>query len=195
MAVLDIVRLGHPALRTPAREVAADEFGSPALERLIDDLVETMRAAGSGGLSAPQVGAGSQVFVYEVRPYEETAGATRAPARRPDEPVPLTVVVNPLLHAQPGRLVHDWEGCTSVPGLRGLVPRHPEVRLRGLGRDGAPIDRPVSALESRIVQHEQDHLNGIVFLDRMRDLKSLAYTAEWERYVERGERTERAAVV
>jgi len=195
MAVLDIVRLGHPALRTPAREVPSEEIGSPALERLIDDLVETMRAAGSGGLSAPQVGAGSQVFVYEVAPSASPPGTPPLSSAPPDEAVPLTVVVNPMLQPQPGRPVHDWEGCTSVPDLLGLVPRHPEVRLRGLDREGAPIDRLVSGLESRIVQHEHDHLNGIVFLDRMRDLKSLAYSAEWVRYVDRGEHVERTAVV
>lgn len=195
MAVLDIVRLGHPALRTPAREVASEEFGSPALERLIDDLVETMRAAGCGGLSAPQVGAGSQVFVYEVPPSEAPPATPPRSSAPPAEAVPLTIVVNPVLHGKPGRMVHDWEGCSSVPDLLGLVPRHPEVRLRGLDREGQPVDRVVSALESRIVQHEHDHLNGIVFLDRMRDLKSLTYSSEWSSFVERGEQGERTAVV
>jgi len=185
MAVLDIVRLGHPALRTPAQEVAPEEIGSETLQRLIDDLVDTMRAARSVGLSAPQVGAGSQVFVYEVPESPEFPGG----------PVPLTVVVNPMLHVQPGRQVYDWEGCTSVPDLRGLVPRHPEVRLLGLGRDGEPLDRQAVGLEARIVQHEHDHLNGVVFLDRMRDLRSLAFSAEWESYLSGEEHSEHAAVV
>jgi peptide deformylase len=100
-----------------------------------------------------------------------------------------------MLHVQPARQVYDWEGCTSVPDLRGLVPRHPEVRLLGLGRDGETVDRTASGLEARIVQHENDHLNGVVFLDRMRDLRSLAFSAEWERYLSGEEHSEHAAVV
>jgi peptide deformylase len=185
MAVLDIVRLGHPALRTPAEEVAPEDVGSAALQRLIDDLVDTMRAARSVGLSAPQVGAGSQVFVYEVPDAPDFPGG----------PVPLTVVVNPMVHVQSGRQVYDWEGCTSVPDLRGLVPRQPEVRLHGLDRDGDTLERQATGLEARIVQHEFDHLNGVVFLDRMRDLRSLAFSAEWERYLSGEEHSEHAAVV
>lgn len=181
---LDIVRLGHPVLRTPAKAVPPGEIGGDGVQALVDRLVATMRAAGSVGLSAPQIGDGRQVFVYEV-PDD--------PAY-PEGPVPLRVVINPMIQTQPGRLVHDWEGCTSVPGLRGLVPRLPEVRLRGLDRNGAALDSTVSGIESRIVQHEYDHLNGIVFLDRMRDLKSLAYTEEWERYLSGADHSERAAL-
>lgn len=186
MATITIVRLGHPALRTPAQAVSKQDLGSPQLERLIDDLVETMRAAGSVGLSAPQVGIGQQVFVYEIPDHPEVPG----------EPVPLKVVVNPMIVAQPGRLVYDWEGCTSVPDLRGLVPRHPSVRIRGLDRNGDAIDYVASGLEGRVIQHEYDHLNGMVFLDRMRDLRSLAFSAEWQEYMTGdGERVEYSAVV
>jgi len=185
MAVLDIVRLGHPLLRTPAAGVQPDEIGSEPVQRLVDDLVATMRDARGVGLSAPQVGSGLQVFVFE---------AADDPAL-PGGPVPLKVVINPMIVAQPGRLVYDWEGCTSVPGLRGLVPRHPEVRVRGLDRSGQPLDFSATGLESRIVQHEYDHLNGVVFLDRMRDLRSLAFTEEWQRYLAGEENREHAAVV
>lgn len=186
MATLTIVRLGHPALRTPAQGVAQQELGTPQFERLLDDLVETMRAAGSVGLSAPQIGLGQQIFVYEIPDGPEV----------PADAVELKVIVNPMLVAQPGRLVHDWEGCTSLPELRGLVPRHPSVRIRGLDRTGEPIDYVATGLEARVIQHEYDHLNGMVFLDRMRDLRSLAYLSEWQEYMSgEGDHVEYSAVV
>ncbi|HEX2253122.1 MAG TPA: peptide deformylase [Thermoanaerobaculia bacterium] len=173
MPKLDIVRLGHPALRTPAHSVPEAEIGSDEIQRLVDDLVETMREVGSLGLSAPQVGIGSQLFVYEIR--DEAAV--------PSEPVALRVVINPMIVAVPGRLVYDWEGCSSSLDLRGLVPRHPSVRVRGLDRQGEALDYTAGGLEARIIQHEYDHLNGMVFLDRMRDLRSLAFSEEWARYL------------
>lgn len=181
----NIVRLGHPVLRTPAQEVPPGEIGGAAVQELIDRLVATMRAAGSVGLSAPQLADGRQIFVYEVPDAPDYPGG----------PVQLTVVVNPMIQAPPGRLVHDWEGCTSVPGLRGLVPRQPEVRVRGFDRHGEALDYTASGIESRIVQHEYDHLNGIVFLDRMRDLKSLAFSEEWEEYLSGADHSEHAALV
>jgi peptide deformylase len=171
MTVLDIVRLGHPALRTPASEVAPEELASEAFQRLVDDMAETMRAAGGVGLAAPQVGLGHQLFVYAVEDGDGEAA------------IPLRAVVNPLLTPEPGDLVHDWEGCLSIPGLRGLVPRHPAVRVQGLDRYGEALDFVATGFEARIVQHEHDHLNAVVFLDRMRDLRSLTYSEEWERYV------------
>jgi peptide deformylase len=186
MATLTIVRLGHPSLRTPAQAVSKQDIGTPQLERLIDDLVETMRGAGSVGLSAPQIGIGQQIFVYEIPDHPEVPG----------DAVPLKVILNPMLVAQPGRLVYDWEGCTSVPVLRGLVPRHPAVRIRGLDRHGDAVDYVASGLEGRIIQHEYDHLNGMIFLDRMRDLRSLAFSAEWQEYLAgEGENVEFSAVV
>lgn len=186
MATLTIVRLGHPSLRTPAQAVSKQDIGTPQLERLIDDLVETMHGASSVGLSAPQIGIGQQIFVYEIPDHPEVPG----------DAVPLKVILNPMLVAQPGRLVYDWEGCTSVPDLRGLVPRHPAVRIRGLDRHGDAVDYVASGLEGRIIQHEYDHLNGMVFLDRMRDLRSLAFSAEWQEYLAgEGENVEFSAVV
>lgn len=185
MSVLDIVRLGHPILRTPTLEVPPRELDTPVVQRLIDDLVDTMRDAGSIGLSAPQVAVGRQVFVYEVPDDPDLPGG----------PVPLRVVVNPMIAAQPGRLVYDWEGCTSVPDLRGLVPRHPSVRVQGLDREGRPLDYRAAGLEARIVQHEYDHLNGVLFIDRMRDLRSLAYSQEWDQYMAGDEEGEYTAVV
>jgi peptide deformylase len=175
MPALPIIRLGHPALRTPAEPVVAARIAERALKRLIDDMVDTMRAAEGVGLAAPQVGFGLQLFVYE--------------ALEPDDPasgIPLRTVVNPMVEPLPGELVYDWEGCLSIPDLRGLVPRHPAVRVRGLDRDGAALDYVATGFEARLVQHEFDHLNGVVFLDRMRDLRSLAFCDEWERFLAEG---------
>ncbi len=173
MPIRPIVRLGHPVLRTPAAPLSAEELGSPEVQALIDDMVETMRAAEGVGLAAPQVGIGAQLFVYGVAADERSPGAE----------IPLQVVVNPMLTPQGGEMVEDWEGCLSIPDLRGLVPRHPAVRVRGLDRRGEPIDTVVKGFEARIVQHEHDHLNGVVFLDRMHDFRSLAFYDEWEEYL------------
>jgi peptide deformylase len=172
MAVLPIVRLGHPALRTPAEPVSAGRARERAYQRLVDDMIETMRAERGVGLAAPQVGFGLQLFVYEALDDEDAA-----------ESVALRVVVNPMVEPVAGELVYDWEGCLSIPDLRGLVPRHPAVRVHGLDREGRPLDYRAEGFEARIVQHEFDHLNGVVFLDRMRDLRSLAFYDEWDEYL------------
>jgi peptide deformylase len=172
MSVLPIVRLGHPALRTPAAPVPEERLAGAALAGLVADLVETMRAAGGVGLAAPQVGVGWQVFVYEAVDPDDPEGG-----------IPLRVLVNPMLEPEPGELVQDWEGCLSIPDFRGLVPRHPAVRVHGVDAEGRALDYVASGFEARVVQHEFDHLNGVVFLDRMRDLKSLAFYEEWERYL------------
>lgn len=172
MSVQPIVRLGHPSLRTPAKPVPLPRIGRPEIQQLIDEMVETMRAAPGVGLAAPQLGVELQVFVYEA-----AGNADRGPE------IPLHVVINPMITTQSGELVYDWEGCLSIPDLRGLVPRHPAVRVRGIDREGQPLDYVAHGFEARIVQHEFDHLNGVVFLDRMRDLHSLSYLEEWEQYV------------
>ncbi len=172
MAVLPIVRLGDPVLRTSAEPVDPERLGTRKLQKLIDDMVATMRDADGVGLAAPQVGVGLQLFVYEVADVEV-----------PEAAIPLTVVVNPMVEPEGHEVVYDWEGCLSIPDLRGLVPRQPAVRLRALDRSGQPIDRRVEGFEARVVQHEFDHLNGVLFLDRMRDLRSLAFYEEWERFL------------
>jgi peptide deformylase len=182
MALLPIVRLGHPILRAVARAIEAPVFAQPSFQQLVDDLVETMRDAHGVGLAAPQVGIPWQVFVYELAPPRKEPEDAAVPA------IPLHVLVNPMLTPQAGELVYDWEGCLSIPDLRGLVPRHPAVRVRAFDRHGEPLDYLAEGFEARIVQHEYDHLNGVVFLDRMRDFKALAFREEWERYLaDRGE--------
>jgi peptide deformylase len=165
MPVRPIVRLGHPALRTVARAVPPERIGDPEIQQLIDDLVETMHEARGVGLAAPQVAAELQIFVYE------------------SADIPLRVVINPMIAPQEREQVHDWEGCLSIPDLRGMVPRHPAVRVQGLDREGHPLNYGVRGFEARIVQHEFDHLNGVVFLDRMRDFRTLSYIDEWGQYL------------
>lgn len=181
MPKLEIVRLGHPALRTPAEPLRPEQLDDPATQALIDDLFESMLDAGGVGLAAPQVGRSLQLFVYlAVDPDEPDAEPSRH------------VLVNPMVEPVAGELVYDWEGCLSIPDLRGLVPRFQAVRVFALDRDGARVERRVESYEARIIQHEFDHLNGVVFLDRMRDLRSLAFGAEWEAYMTSPDRDDRS---
>lgn len=165
MAIRPIVRLGHPSLRRTAQQVDPAQLADPELQTLIDDMIETMKDADGVGLAAPQVGAELQLFVYLASPDGDD------PAAR--------VLINPTLVPERGEMIEDWEGCLSIPDLRGLVPRHPALRVHGLDRHGKPIDERVEGFEARVLQHELDHLNGIVFLDRMHDLRSLAFIDEW----------------
>jgi peptide deformylase len=198
MAIRPIVRLGDPVLRTPADPVAHEQIGSPELEQLIDDMIETMRDAEGVGLAAPQVGVPLQIFVFEWQPSEDEEDEQEEPLPAEDEEdeplpaedapfrsegAPLTVVLNPMLTLESTEAVFDWEGCLSIPDLRGLVPRNQSVRLRGFGRHGEELDAVWSDFAARIIQHEFDHLNGVIFLDRMRDMKSLAFREEWERFL------------
>ena len=170
MSLRTIVRLGHPQLRTPAAPVDPEQLAGAELQQLIDDLIDTMHEAGGVGLAAPQVAVGLQIFVYEMVREE------------PEEGIPLRVVINPMIEPAAGDLVDDWEGCLSIPELRGLVPRHPTVRVRALDRHGEPQDYLARDFEARIIQHEFDHLNGVIFLDRMRNFRSLAYYDEWREF-------------
>lgn len=172
MPVREIIQLGHPALRTPAGAVGEAELRSDEIQTLIDDMLETMREAGGVGLAAPQIGVPLQLFVYLAVDVD-----------RSREDAEEKVLVNPAIEPEAGEPVYDWEGCLSISDLRGLVPRPQAVRVHALDRHGTKLDFRAADYEARIIQHEFDHLNGIVFLDRMRDLRSLAFGAEWERYM------------
>ncbi len=175
MAILKVARLGHPILRKISAPVPAKEIGSPALQRFIDDLIETMREHDGVGLAAPQVHESKRIVVFEVE---------RNP-RYPDAPsIPLTVLINPEITVVDKEMDEDWEGCLSVPDLRGKVPRHRAVRVKALDRRGKVLDFPAKDFHARVVQHECDHLDGKVFLDRMRDFSSLMYLTEFYRYAE-----------
>jgi peptide deformylase len=157
--------MGHPLLRQVARPVT--EFGTPELRELVRDMDDTMRSLNGAGLAAPQIGVALRVVIFEVRhnPRYPDAGD-----------VPYTVLVNPELTPLGGGETEDgWEGCLSVPGLRGLVPRYRRLRYRGCDANGLPIDRRVEGFHARVVQHEVDHLDGILYPMRLRSLQDFGY--------------------
>ena len=175
MPLLNIARLGNPVLRRPAVELTPEELASPETQRLIDDMIDTMRDSEGVGLAAPQVHAGKRIILVEVR-----AGPA---ARYPGEgTVPLTAVVNPRIVEHSPDTEEGWEGCLSIPDLRGQVPRWRSLRLRGLDRHGNPIEIEAAGFFARVIQHEVDHLDGIVFLDRMTDFSSLTHLKEFQKF-------------
>jgi peptide deformylase len=164
MAVRDILRMGDPLLLQRAAEVA--QFGTPQLQALVDDMHETMQHANGAGLAAPQIGVSLRVVVF---------GFVHN-ARYPDAPaVPYTVLLNPVLTFIGDEEEEGWEGCLSVPGMRGLVPRHRRLRYQGFDPQGAVIDRTVEGFHARVVQHEVDHLDGILYPRRIRDLTKFGF--------------------
>jgi peptide deformylase len=166
MAVREILRMGDPRLLRIAQPVR--EFGTSALQSLIDDLFETMAAARGAGLAAPQIGEDWQVVIFGFDHNE----------RYPDAPaVPKTVLINPVIMPLDDTMEDGWEGCLSVPGLRGVVPRFARIRYRGLDAHGRPIDREAEGFHARVVQHECDHLIGRLYPTRMRDLTKLGFTS------------------
>lgn len=184
MSVLSIVEVGDPVLRERAREVTPEELASPAFQRFVDDLIDTMRAAGGAGLAANQVGDLRRVAVIEVRPNHP---------RYPYKPeIPLTVVVNPTLEPVGDETFAINEGCLSVPNLRGDVDRAVAVRVSWLDRDGVPHEEERRGLTAGTFQHEVDHLDGIMFLDRVRDPTTFSTWAQFNAhrraaFVERAE--------
>lgn len=173
MAILKVARLGHPVLRRVADPVSLREIARPEIQRLIDDMVETMHEYHGVGLAAPQVHVSLQIAVLEVESHP----------RYPDMPrIPLTVIVNPVLTPVTDDTATEWEGCLSIPDFRGMAPRHTAVRLEAHGRGGERIEIIAKDFFARVLQHETDHLNGRVYLDRMRDLSTLAHLQEWMRY-------------
>jgi peptide deformylase len=173
MAILKVARLGHPVLRQTAQPLTLDEIRAPETQRLIDDMVETMREYDGAGLAANQVHTLKQICVIEVL----------GNPRYPDAPqIPLTVLVNPVVTPNTDEIEDGWEGCLSVPDMRGRVPRFTSVHLEARDRHGNAIDLVAKEFFARVIQHETDHLKGIVYVDRMRDLSTLSYIAEWQRY-------------
>jgi peptide deformylase len=166
MAVREILRMGDPRLLTVARPVAA--FDTPELHGLVADLFETMAAADGAGLAAPQIGVDLAVVIFGFDRNE----------RYPDAPaVPRTVLVNPQIEVLSPDEEEDWEGCLSVPGMRGVVPRWARIRYRGFDQSGTPIDREASGFHARVVQHECDHLTGTLYPMRIRDFTRFGYTS------------------
>ena len=168
----NIVRLGHPILRFPAETVEIDSLKAGDFNDLINDLRDTLESSRASALTAPQLGVELQILVVrtELIDAEEASPGVQ-------------IVVNPMLEPEHGELIYDWEGCLSISDLKGLVPRYPTVRLRGVDHVGEPVDLVASGLASRALQHAHDHLSGVVFLDRMRDLRSLAFGDEWREFL------------
>ena len=175
MAVLPILHIGHPTLRQRAREVTPGELAGAETQQFIDDLVETMRHANGAGLAAIQVDRLVRVCAIEVKDNP----------RYPYKPnVPLTILVNPVLTPIGGATFDNYEGCLSVPNLRGLVQRHAEIHVTGLTREGEPIDRIVRGITAGTFQHEVDHLDGLLFVDRVKDTSTLATWDQWKQHRE-----------
>jgi len=170
MAVRAVLKMGDPRLLAMARPVT--DYGTPELDALVTDLMETMLAEEGAGLAAPQIGVGLRVVVFG---FESNA-------RYPDaEAVPRTVLVNPLIEHLTEEREDGWEGCLSVPGLRGLVSRTTQIRYRGFDQYGVAIDREAHGFHARVVQHECDHLDGILYPQRMTDMRLFGFTEELER--------------
>ncbi len=164
MAIRTVLRMGHPLLQQVAAPV--EHFGTAELRELVADMDQTMRALNGAGIAAPQVGVSLRVVIFEV---------THNPRYPQAEPVPYTVLVNPSLEPIGDEQDEAWEGCLSVPGLRGVVARHTRLRYRGFDAAGRPIDRTVSGFHARVVQHEVDHLDGILFPQRVADLRRFGF--------------------
>ena len=173
MSVREIVTVGHPVLRQRAREVTPDELASPEVQGLIDDLIDTMRHANGAGIAANQIGVPLRVTTIEVGDNP----------RYPYKPrIPLTVVVNPVIEPLDDETVEINEGCLSVPNLRGTVPRFVNVRVRYLDREGNPHEEVKRGLTAGTFQHECDHLDGKLFLDRVTDPTTLTTWEQFERF-------------
>ena len=173
MSVRDILHVGNPLLRERSREVTRVELASPPIQQLIDDLIDTMHAANGAGIAAPQVGELVRIATLEV---------TDNP-RYPYKPrIPLTIVVNPIIEPLDDELVEINEGCLSVPNMRGNVMRYVNVRVRWWDRDGAEHDEVRRGLTAGTFQHECDHLDGLLFLDRVHDTRSLTTWEQFERF-------------
>jgi peptide deformylase len=173
MAILKVARLGHPVLRKITAPLSVSEIQSAPIQKFIDDMIETMKEYNGVGLAADQVHESKQIAVLEV------ADNPRYPEK---PPVPLTVLINPQITPLSEETEEDWEGCLSIPDLRGKVPRYKRIRVQALDRNGSEMSFAACDFHARVIQHEWDHLNGKVYLDRMRDLSSLAFLAEFARY-------------
>jgi peptide deformylase len=173
VTLLKIAQIGHPVLRQRAREISREELLSPETQQFIDDLVETMRDASGAGLAAIQVYNPVRIVAVEVKDNP----------RYPYKPnIPLTILVNPVLEPLGEERFENYEGCLSVPNLRGVVERWAEVHVTGWNRDGSVFDQVIRGLSAGTFQHECDHLDGMIFVDRVRDPRTLTTWAEFDRY-------------
>jgi peptide deformylase len=169
MSILKVARMGHPVLRERAQPLSASDLRTAAVQKLIDDMIETMREYHGVGLAAPQVHEGIRLFV----------------ALLDDEPGPKSeavVLVNPEVVPRGSQTEEDWEGCLSIPDIRGLVPRFTDVVVRALDREGHGVERRLRHFPARVAQHETDHLDGVLYFDRMPSARSLTFLDEFSRF-------------
>ena len=178
MSILKVAHMGHPVLRERARPLARSEITELATQRLIDDMFETMREYQGIGLAAPQVHKNLRLFVAGVED--------------PDAVLPPVVMINPEITPIGQKIEEDWEGCLSIPDIRGQVPRPNEIQIRALDRHGQELAMTASGFAARVIQHETDHLDGILFFDRMKSFKNLAFLEEYSRYWEKEEAPSKA---
>lgn len=164
MAVRTVLKMGDSRLLQKAKPV--ESFDTSELHALLQDMRDTMAALNGAGLAAPQIGVSRQVVIF---------GVSRNPRYPQAEEVPYTILINPVVDPLDATMEEGWEGCLSIPGMRGLVPRYVRVRYRGYDEYGRPIDRTVSGFHARVVQHEVDHLNGILYPMRIRDLRNFGF--------------------
>jgi peptide deformylase len=169
MSILKVARMGHPVLRERARPVGKSDLRDPLMQKLIDDMIDTMHEYHGVGLAAPQVHEGLRLFV----------------ALLVDDPGPkseATVIINPEIVSSGSTKEEGWEGCLSIPDIRGMVPRFTEITVLALDRNGKSIELRLKNFPARVVQHETDHLDGVLFFDRMTSMQSLTYLDEYSRY-------------
>ena len=181
MSILKVARMGHPVLRARAKAINPGDIKSPRMQQLIDDMFETMREYQGVGLAAPQVHVPLRLFV---------AGFSPEPGLEPDEDeedrdqerVPLMALINPEITPVGSALDEDWEGCLSIPDIRGKVPRALEIQVKAYDRNGRRVEMRVRGFTARVIQHETDHLDGVLFLDRMESFDTLTFLDEFGRF-------------
>jgi len=170
MSILKVARMGHPVLRSKTRAIDRSDIRSATVQKLIDDMLDTMAEYHGVGLAAPQVHEGVRLFVASLDAGEDGEH---------DEP---QVIINPEITVVGTDIVEDWEGCLSIPEIRGRVPRAREIKVRALDRHGERLQLSAHDFAARVIQHETDHLDGVLFFDRMRSLESLTFLDEYSRY-------------
>ena len=169
MSILKVARMGHPMLRERARPLEKADFRNPLVQKIIDDMIETMHEYSGVGLAAPQVHAGLRLFVALLD-------------EDPDSKTAATVLVNPEIVPNTATRDEGWEGCLSVPDIRGRVPRLTDITVRALDRDGRDLELRLKGFSARVAQHETDHLDGVLFFDRMASMQSLTFLDEYSRF-------------
>jgi peptide deformylase len=175
MAILKVAHMGHPVLRAKAKALSPGDIKHPGVQNLIDDMLDTMAEYHGVGLAAPQIHEGLRLFVAALDSTNRDGG-------KDAEPEPPMVFINPEITPVGDETVEDWEGCLSIPDIRGRVPRARVIRVRAFDREGERIDFTLHDFSARVVQHETDHLDGILFFDRMRSFESLTFLDEYSRY-------------